>query len=223
MSPRSHPRRGRVHLRRLSIALCAAALACTPSLSGVCTSSADCKSGESCSTDGICLRSETGDAGNGDAGNSDAGNSDAGKGDAGKGDAGNGDAGNSDAGTSDAGTSDAGTSDAGTSDAGTSDAGTSDAGTSDAGTTTGSIDILSPASGAYEKGTFHVSASAASSTPIQDVTFYLTNASNGAALGQVAGAQSGSTWAGDLTVSASAFGGNANLVAVMRRVSAADL
>src|SRR5260370_9162714 len=73
-----------------------AALGCMAKLNGVCDKDADCKTGESCSADGLCLRSASSTAG-GDAGNSGAGDA----GNSGASDAGN--SGAADAGTPDAG------------------------------------------------------------------------------------------------------------------------
>src|SRR5690349_21406164 len=61
---------------KIFIAVCAAAVACTPQLSGLCSSSADCKQGETCSAGGICLRpqsSQSGDGGDAGNGNGDGG------------------------------------------------------------------------------------------------------------------------------------------------------
>src|ERR1041384_8628828 len=74
----AHPMRGGI-----LIAALAAAAACGPQLDGLCSTSADCKQGESGSSDGICLKTQAsqngdgGDAGNG-SGAGDAGNSDGG-------------------------------------------------------------------------------------------------------------------------------------------------
>ena len=90
--------------------------------------------------------------------------------------------------------------------------------------TSAAIDILSPAASAIERGTFHVAAQTSSAIAIQDVTFYLTNASSGGALGQlVVNAQTANHWSGDLTLNASSFGEGADLVAVMHRTGLTDV
>ncbi len=97
-------------------------------------------------------------------------------------------------------------------------------GNGDAGGAGASIEIIAPTAGAVEKGSFHVSAQTASAAAIQDVTFYLTNASSGAAVGQqVVATPSGNHWSGTLTLNATAFGGSADLVAVMHRTGLADV
>ena len=79
---------------RIVLLAAAAALACTPELKGICTSNSDCKAGEHCSDEGLCLRPEAlADGGNPDSGNADAGNADAGTSDAGNPDSGTSDAG----------------------------------------------------------------------------------------------------------------------------------
>ena len=109
------------------------------------------------------------------------------------------------------------------SDAG--DAGTPDSGPPDAGlVTSATIDIVSPAAGAFERGSFHVAAQTASAIAIQDVTFYLTNSASGVAAGQlIVSSPTVSTWSGDLTLNASSFGGSADLVAVMHRTGLTDV
>ena len=70
-------------MRGILVALCAAAAACTPKLAGQCSVSADCQAGETCSPDGLCLRSQGtqstdgGDAGT-DGGGTDGGGTDGG-------------------------------------------------------------------------------------------------------------------------------------------------
>ena len=97
-------------------------------------------------------------------------------------------------------------------------------GNGDAGGAGASIEIIAPTPGAVEKGSFHVAAQTASAAAIQDVTFYLTNASSGVAVGQqVVAAPSGNIWADALTLNATAFGGSADLVAVMHRAGLTDV
>ncbi|HUJ29146.1 MAG TPA: hypothetical protein VLW85_24160 [Myxococcales bacterium] len=53
-------------MSKFLLVLCAAAVACTPTLAGLCSTSADCQQGETCSPNGLCLRPQAtagGDAG----------------------------------------------------------------------------------------------------------------------------------------------------------------
>lgn len=191
---------------RIWIVLVVAALACTPELKGVCTSSNDCKAGEQCSADGLCLRSGTlSDGGNPDSGSPDASNPDSGT---------------PDSGSPDSGTPDSGTPDAGSPDSGTPDAGSPDSGTPDAGDGGGTALLTAPAEGAFVPHVFAVSATATSTdSAITGISFILNAAGTDAGLGQLD--VSGAT--GTFTVSNVAFGGSAVLRAVAHRAPSADL
>ncbi|MGZ6142196.1 MAG: hypothetical protein ACXWLM_02605, partial [Myxococcales bacterium] len=138
---------------RFSIWLFAAALACTPGLSGTCSADADCKAGESCSSAGICLRSGT---------NPDDGS--------------------------------------------------------------GAIDVLSPAAGAFVRGSFHVAAQASTGGSVRGVGFVVTDRASGAVIGQAnAAGPAVNVWSADVTLDAASFGGGAEVRAVLHRDGQSDL
>lgn len=98
----------------------------------------------------------------------------------------------------------------------------SDAG--DAGNATASIDVVAPAAGAVVRGTFHVSARVSSAVAVHDVTFTATDSQSSAALGSATvSSGAGDTWAGDLTLDQTTFGGSADVRAVLHRTGLADL